>query len=184
MKLVSFSGKHSNKGIPVKLKALATGLVAVAVTCFIWGAGTEAEPPEVTPEPEVVATPLPIDLEELDMLACVIYQEAGGDNCCDDCRRRVADVVLNRIKHPRFPDTMEEVLTQYCQYGRFYWTGIVWPERADTEAEAEAVNRAYRIAEEVLLGQHSEIFDEGYIWQSEYKQGGGNIYCCGIYFGK
>ena len=29
--------------------------------------------------------------EDVERLACVIYQEAGGDTCCDLCRKRVAD---------------------------------------------------------------------------------------------
>ena len=33
---------------------------------------------------------------EIEMLACAIYQEAGGDACCDLCRHRVGDVILNR----------------------------------------------------------------------------------------
>ena len=132
---------------------------------------------EIEPEPV-------IDPEELEMLACVIYQEAGGDSHCDECRRRVADVVLNRVNDSRFPDTMYEVLTAKRQYGRFYWTGIVWPERAKNPGEADAVARAYRIAEEVLSGHHSDLYGEGYIWQAEFKQGSEQIYHCGHYFGR
>lgn len=40
---------------------------------------------------------VPVDEHDVELLACVIYQEAGGDTCCDMCRRRVADVVLNRV---------------------------------------------------------------------------------------
>lgn len=137
------------------------------------------ETPIVVEEPEPV-----IDEAELEMLACVIYQEAGGDKCCDDCRRRVADVVLNRVADERFPNTMEEVLTAKQQYGRFHWTGIVWPERASQPGEARAVERAYRIAEEVLTGEHSALYGEGYIWQAEFKQGKDIVECCKIYFGR
>lgn len=144
---------------------------------------TETVPEATTPSASVEVSP-EIDPEELEMLACVIYQEAGGDACCDDCRRRVADVVLNRVADPRFPDTMYKVLTAEGQYGRFYWTGIVWPKRAKYAGEAEAVKRAYRIAEEVLRGEHSELYGEGYIWQAEFKQGKDIIYCCGHYFGR
>ena len=127
-----------------------------------------------------------VDPEDLEMLACVIYQEAGADYCCDDCRRRVADVVLNRAEDDRFPDNIRDVLTQKRQYGRYYWTGVVWPERAKNDCEKHAVERAYRIAEEVLKGEHSELYGEGYIWQAEFKQGTGVVYCdqCKIYFGK
>ena len=32
---------------------------------------------------------------DLEKIAWVIYMEAGADSVCDDCRRRVADVILN-----------------------------------------------------------------------------------------
>lgn len=152
----------------------------------------EAEPVEVEEgEPEVVVNPLvanadPVSSEELELLACVIYQEAGGDKCCDDCRRRVADVVLNRMADDRYPSTMHDVLTQESQYGRYYWTGVVWPERTGNEAEENAIARAYRIAGEVLSGQHSELYGNGYIFQAEFIQGYDRVYCeqCDIYFGK
>lgn len=129
---------------------------------------------------------LPVDPTELELLACVIYQEAGGDDCCDDCRRRVADVVLNRMADDRFPSTMLEVLTERRQYGRFHWTGVVWPDRAYTDGERPAVERAYQIAEEVLRGEHSELYGQGYIWQAEFMQGTDIVSCynCGIYFGR
>lgn len=121
---------------------------------------------------------------EREMLALVIYQEAGGDACCDECRYRVADVVLNRVASDRFPNTIYEVLTQYRQYGRLYWTGLVWPDKAYYDCETHAVERAYRIAEDVLNGNHSELYGEGYIWQAEFTQGSGVVYHCGHYFGR
>ena len=126
-----------------------------------------------------------VDPLELELLACTIYQEAGGDKSCDDCRRRVADVVMNRVADERFPDTMLGVLTQERQYGRFHWTGVVWPDRAYTDGERPAVERAYQIAEEVLNGTgHSELYGNGYIWQAEFIQGTDLIYCCNTYFGR
>ena len=146
----------------------------------------EVEVEVEAPAEEEVDEEIEIDPEELELLACVIYQEAGADYCCDDCRRRVADVVLNRVGDDRFPDNIQDVLTQKRQYGRYYWTGVVWPERAKNDCEKHAVERAYRIAEEVLKGEHSELYGEGYIWQAEFKQGTGVVYCdqCKIYFGK
>lgn len=121
---------------------------------------------------------------DLDLLACVIYQEAGGNGSCDNCRRRVADVVLNRVADSRFPNTIREVLTAKNQYGRFYYTGVKWPSRAKNVNEKSAVARAYRIAEEVLNGKHSDIYGKGYVWQAAFRQGKSQVYCCGEYFGK
>ncbi len=128
-----------------------------------------------------------VDDHDVELLACVIYQEAGGDACCDMCRRRVADVVLNRVKDPRFKgNTIEEILIDgdpAPQWGLYSVTGVVWPEQASSLAEQEAVERAYRIAREVLEGQHSDLTSD-YIWCAEFSQGTDVIKCDGIYFGK
>lgn len=140
--------------------------------------------PEVTEPPVSTEYSIAPPTNEREMLACVIYQEAGGDATCDDCRRRVGDVVLNRVADSRFPNTMCEVLTAYQQYGRYYWTGLIWPDRAKNQYEQHAVERAYRIADEILAGEHSSLYGNGYIWQAEFIQGTDNIYCCGNYFGR
>lgn len=119
--------------------------------------------------------------EELDILALIVYQEAGGDGVSDDTRRLVAQVFLNRVNDSRFPDSFYEVATAERQYGRLYWTGIVWPDRASSQAEAHAVERAYRIAQEVLESDEP-VCPEGVIFQSEFVQG--DIYAeqDGMYF--
>ena len=94
-----------------------------------------------------------VDPEELEMLACTIYVEAGGDACSDETRMMVGNVVLNRVAHPDFPNTIEEVLLQPRQYNTFSWDGIVWPDRAANDDEQEAVQRAYDIARRLLEGE-------------------------------
>lgn len=130
---------------------------------------------------------VPVDEHDVELLACVIYQEAGGDTCCDMCRRRVADVVLNRVNDPRFNGTtIEEILIDgdpAPQWGLYSVTGVVWPNKASLPEEQHAVERAYRIAREVLEGQHSDLTSE-YIWCAEFSQGTDVIECDGIYFGK
>lgn len=119
--------------------------------------------------------------EELDILALIVYQEAGGDRVSDDTRRLVAQVFLNRVNDSRFPDSFYEVATAERQYGRLYWTGIVWPDRASSQEEAHAVERAYRIAQEVLESDEP-VCPEGVIFQAEFVQG--DIYAeqDGMYF--
>lgn len=104
---------------------------------------------------------------ELEMMALVIYQEAGGDACSDETRLMVGQVVMNRVNSDLFPDTIEEVLLQKAQYGRLHWTGLVWPERAANEPEA--VERAYKCAEMVLNGE--KLLPDDCIWQAEFVQG-------------
>lgn len=122
----------------------------------------ETEPPTEETEP-------PYTTDELEMLALVIYQEAGGDSCSDETRLMVGTVVMNRVADNRFPDTLYGVLTQKAQYGRLHWTGLVWPERASNPGEAHAVTRAYACAERILLGERA--LPEDVIWQAEFIQG-------------
>lgn len=125
-----------------------------------------------------------VSKEDVELLACVIYQEAGGNGSCDNCRRYVADIVLNRVNDPRFPNDIHGVLTAESQYGKFHWTGVVWPERALYPGEADAVARAYQIAEEVLSGKHSDLYGNGYIWQAGFEQGSDGFWCCGHFYGR
>ena len=119
--------------------------------------------------------------EELDILALIVYQEAGGDGVSDDTRRLVAQVFLNRVNDSRFPDSFYEVATAERQYGRLYWTGIVWPDRASSQVEAHAVERAYKIAQEVLESDEP-VCPAGVIFQAQFVQG--DIYAeqDGMYF--
>lgn len=138
------------------------------------------EPPKV-PETTVAETEPPYTADELEMLALVIYQEAGGDACSDETRLMVGTVVMNRVADHRFPDTIYGVLIQESQYGRFHWTGLVWPERASNPNEAHAVARAYACAERILLGERA--LAEDVIWQASFKQGTEVVaYTDGIYF--
>lgn len=130
------------------------------------------------PEPTACAEPAALlgpfepesEVSEADVqhLAIAIYREAGGDSVCDACRHRVGDVVLNRVADPRYPDTIEAVLTQPGQYGTLCREGIVWPERASLPQERHAVVRAEKTARTLLSGDHSELYAEGYVFQSEF----------------
>jgi hypothetical protein len=144
-------------------------------------ASTEADTPQTEP---VEATEPPTEptytAEELEMLALVIYQEAGADFCSDETRLMVGTVVMNRIADPRFPDTMYDVVTEERAYGELHWTGIVWPGRASHPTEAHAVDRAYAIAERILLGERTLPADV--IFQSEYIMGEIVAHSDGLYF--
>lgn len=134
-----------------------------------------------TAEPTTEAEPAYTD-EDLEILALLIYQEAGGDACSDDTRLKVGAVALNRVADARFPDTLLEVATQKRQYGRLYWTGLVWPERADKPEEAHAVERAYESARAVLEGERADL-PEDVVFQAEFAQGTETVaYQDGLYF--
>ncbi len=121
---------------------------------------------------------------DTERLACAIYSEAGGDECSDECRIDVGDIILNRVEDSRFPGSIKEVLTAPKQYGRFAVTGVIWPERARKPEEAHAVERAYRIAEQLLAGEHGELYGQGYVWQAEFEQGSDGFWLDGLFFGR
>ena len=163
----------------------------------LWAAGCqveEAEPVEVeaveikpTQMAAVLAAAPAIEAKpaytecDLQTLALIIYQEAGGDACSDDTRLKVGTVALNRVADKRFPNTIQDVALQRAQYGRLHWTGLVWPERASLPQEAHAVARAYGCAEQLLMGDRALPSDV--IYQAEFEQGAEVVaHQDGIYF--
>lgn len=90
--------------------------------------------------------------QELELLATVMYAEAGG---CDDAELyRVANVVINRVNNESniFENTIEEVIYQSGQFSSV--GGEAW-NRGPSEREFE-------IAKDVLEGRR--IFPEGVVW--------------------
>lgn len=139
------------------------------------------EPPTEPAEETTIATEPPYTADELEMMALVIYQEAGSDECSDETRLMVGTVVMNRVADSRFPNTLYGVLTQRAQYGLLHWTGLVWPASASTSGEAHAVARAYECAKRILLGER--LLPSDVIWQAEFEQGTEVVaYQDGMYF--
>lgn len=191
----------------MKQKYIAAAAVLACLTFGCSRAPAETAPPSPLPEPgeprleapllsheyearlemppavvivEEPAAPAYTD-EELEALAIIIYQEAGGDACSDETRSMVGTVVMNRVESDLFPDTIQEVATQKRQYGRLYWTGLVWPERASNPGEAHAVERAYDCARAILEGERALPADV--IWQAEFPQGTETVaHQDGLYF--
>ena len=143
-------------------------------------AATIAAEPPTEPEPIPTETAYPYTDKDLEHLALVIYQEAGGDMYSDETRLMVGTVVMNRVADDRFPDTILDVILQRGQYGRLFWTGPMWPARRWEAVEAHAVERAYTIAERILNGERALPADV--IFQSEYIQGEIVAHQGGFYF--
>lgn len=139
---------------------------------------TETTLPEETEEPEVMYTD-----DELFCMAAVIYNEAGGNKCSDEHRALVGYVVLNRVNDPRFPDSIREVLEQRGQYA-YMSKGVRFAKRHTNPGEKRAVERAYRIAREVLENRNNIPIPANVVFQAEFKQGIGvykhlgNTYFC------
>lgn len=65
--------------------------------------------PEPEPEPAIYADFELTDYER-GLLAMVVYREARGEP--EDGRRAVVEVILNRVRSPLFPDTIDGVVYQ------------------------------------------------------------------------
>lgn len=101
------------------------------------------------PPPIMVVTPDPVSQEaperELSCLALNVYHEARGESIAGQIA--VASVVLNRVEHPEYPDSVCAVVYQRNQ---FSWTH----ELSDpTPHERNAWNTARMVASFVYNGR-------------------------------
>lgn len=167
---------------------LSIAIVALALTLLVVLASAKEPAPSVrllkTPTFDVPVHEHVKEYTESDLetLAIIIYQEAGSDSIPDEIREYVGCVVLNRVESDRFPNTIEEVATQKRQWGRLYWTGIEWPDRASNPSETHAVERARAIAKK-LLEADVRPAPPNVVWCAEFPQGSGTwVHSNGIYF--
>lgn len=88
--------------------------------------------------------------QALECLASAVYYEAGNQDT--DGERAVAQVVLNRVRHPAFPNSVCGVVYQ----GSTRETGCQFTFTCDgsltREPDAEGWRRAYKVAEDALSG--------------------------------
>lgn len=107
--------QHRQKPEPMK-ETVAAGQIDVPAPDI-----QEAVPVEVD-EPEEGADELEDEAEadELELLAICVEAEAGNQEL--EGRRLVADVILNRVDDPDFPNTIEGVISQTYQFSS-YWDG-------------------------------------------------------------
>lgn len=89
---------------------------------------TVTELVEVDPEPAVSLT-----FEEKQLIARVIQAEAGGEDMVG--KRLVADTVINRVRDPHFPATVQAVVWQPCQYCVSGWYSDECMEAVEIECQ-------------------------------------------------
>ena len=94
--------------------------------------------------------------EALDIVARVVQGEAGG--CPWMHQLAVAQVVVNRINSPIFPNTAREVVAAPMQYTPLYLTGF-----------DQTSQQCYEAAKRALDGTSGVPTD--IIWQAEFVQG-------------
>lgn len=140
-----------------------------------------ASPTEAVTEPSLVET-YPLETEvvvdytgeqtngsyedsDLFYLAAAICNEAGGSS--EEIQLLVANVVINRVNSPLFPNTIYDVLTQHMQYGMMWKYGVDFPEWASQEVK----DRCYDVAQRILEGER--VCPEDVVFQAEFIQGSG-----------
>lgn len=93
---------------------------------------------------------------DLWFLSRVIQQEAGY--CSEEMMKYVGSVVLNRRNDPRFPDTIEGVITQQGQYSTA-------SQLESQEPTQEAINVAMDLLE------NGSVLPGDVIFQANFPQG-------------
>ena len=111
--------------------------------------------------------------DELELLAHLIYAEAGDQS--DDCQRATGNVVLNRMAHRYYPNTMYGVIYQKGQYA------CTWGDCSINRTPSE---RAYANARWLLSGNRY-FGSSDYVYQAQFEQGYHTVWigteCFGTY---
>ena len=125
----------------MNLKRMLIIMIIIVITAaglLIWKIKTELPdeieisvvveeiPPVEVKLPEVCGTMPPTEqvktltiepmLQEVELLAIIGDLEAGADWCTDETQQDVMSVVVNRVRDPEYPDTIEGVIYQDGQY--------------------------------------------------------------------
>lgn len=106
--------------------------------------------------------------DEWDLLAAVIYYEAGSDDCTDRHQQLVAQVVLNRVASGEFPNTVYDVITQNYPAVQYSYYNRILDIANNTDKIPE---RCYDNALSALLGEVE--CPSNIVWQANFKQGSG-----------
>lgn len=78
--------------------------------------------------------------EEFEMMCYVLQNEAGG--CSEESKIAVANVIINRVKSPNFPDTLGGVLTSNNQFTAIsnYYNKVNAPTQNTIDCARRALN--------------------------------------------
>lgn len=109
--------------------------------------------------------------DSLEILATCVEAEASNQDLKG--KRLVADVILNRVESPRFPDTIEGVISQKYQFTT-YWDGSMNAITEPSEETFEAVRmelNGKRLDEDILFftaGDYNTYCEPAYIVGDHY----------------
>lgn len=95
---------------------------------------------DIFQEPQENRWEITLSEDEIDLLASIIMLEAGGE--CDWGQDAVVEVIFNRMYDSDYPNTLQEVLSEFGQFAS-------WENRADADPTQEVYESIYF----VLCGQ-------------------------------
>ena len=114
--------------------------------------------------------PEDIYIETMDMLARCVEAEAGNQGL--EGKRLVVDVILNRVKDPDFPDTVQEVISQPYHFS-VYWNGAMEEVEVSEETRMAIQMELKEISYPGVLYFTSEGFSE---YGTPWRQVGGHYF--------
>ena len=121
--------------------------------------------PQVEKESVDVNTPaIPYTEEDLDLLARLITAEMGASWVSDEMQLYVGSVVINRMNHELFPDTLYDVIYAKGQYSPT-WNGAI-----NNTPDERTIENARQLLE------HGSVLPENVVFQANFPQGDGTYY--------
>ena len=114
--------------------------------------------------------------QEIRWLASLIYWEGRGYGSY--CKELIAQVAVNRVNDPRFPDTLEDVLKQPGQYGYGSpgLTGtlifsIDWEDiEGDVSVKASCIEAARKVASGLSVDESGKPWPANILYQHSFPQ--------------
>lgn len=121
--------------------------------------------PQVKKESVDVNTPaIPYTEDDLDLLARLITAEMGASWVSDEIQLYVGSVVINRMNHELFPDTLYDVIYAKGQYSPT-WNGAI-----NNTPDERTIENARQLLE------HGSVLPENVVFQANFPQGDGTYY--------
>ena len=121
--------------------------------------------PQVEKESVDVSTPaIPYTEEDLDLLARLITAEMGASWVSDEMQLYVGSVVINRMNHELFPNTLYDVIYAKGQYSST-WNGAI-----NNTPDERTIENARQLLE------YGSVLPENVVFQANFPQGDGTYY--------
>lgn len=141
----------ADKAHEAQAAVIATSVTATTEETY----APEQDIPMVEPVPETTETP--VDPDELYMMAHLLAGECHTYS--RECQLYTGSVVLNRVAHKSYPNSIEGVIYQPRQYACV----------RDGNYDREPTATNWEVAEELL--RNGSVLPRNVVFQSQFKQG-------------